>query len=46
MNKTRKNKKQKDFNAKDYERPGLNADEIEEIKEAFDIFDVDQTDSI
>ena len=27
------------FNAKNYERPGLSVDEIEEIKEAFDIFD-------
>jgi len=30
------------FQAKDYERPGLSVDEIEEIKEAFDIFDVNK----
>ena len=36
----------KEFNAKDYERPGLNADEIEEIKEAFDIFDTDKSGAI
>ena len=35
-----------EFNAKSYERPGLSADEIEEIKEAFDIFDVDNSGSI
>lgn len=29
----------KAFSAKDHERPGLSVDEIEEIKEAFDIFD-------
>lgn len=29
----------KTFSAKDHERPGLSVDEIEEIKEAFDIFD-------
>ena len=40
------NQKNAEFNAKDYERPGLSADEIEEIKEAFDIFDVDQSGSI
>ena len=31
----------KGFNAKQYERPGLTEDEIEEIKEAFDLFDTD-----
>ncbi len=36
----------KEFNAQDYERPGLSSDEIEEIKEAFDIFDVDKSGSI
>ncbi len=36
----------KEFNAKDYERPGLSADEIEEIKEAFDIFDTDRSGAI
>lgn len=30
----------REFSAKDYERPGLSVDEVEEIKEAFDIFDV------
>ena len=34
------------FAAKDYERPGLSIDEIEEIKEAFDIFDIDKSGSI
>ena len=29
------------FNPSDYERPGLSLDEIEEIKEAFDLFDTD-----
>ena len=35
-----------EFNAKNFERPGLSADEVEEIKEAFDIFDVDQSGAI
>ena len=34
------------FDAKRYERPGLSADEIEEIKEAFDLFDTDGSGSI
>merc|ERR1719353_1873163 len=34
------------FNWKKYERPGLTQDEIEEIKEAFDLFDVDGTQRI
>ena len=34
------------FNAKRYERPGLTEDEIEEIKEAFDLFDTDGSGSI
>ena len=29
------------FNAKKYERPGLTEDEIEEIREAFNLFDTD-----
>ena len=29
------------FNIKLYERPGFTEDEIREIKEAFDVFDVD-----
>ena len=33
----------KEFNAKDFERPGLSTDEIVEIKEAFDIFDIDKS---
>lgn len=41
MNKNKKISK-KEFVAKDYERPGLSVDEIEEIKEAFDIFDVNK----
>ncbi len=36
----------KNFNAKRYERPGLTEDEIEEIKEAFDLFDTDGSGSI
>ena len=42
------NKAQKgsEFDARQYERPGLSADEVEEIKEAFDIFDVDQSGAI
>ena len=51
MNKGSKNNqrnsyKPEPFNAKKYERPGLSIDEIEEIKEAFDIFDVDKSGSI
>ena len=48
MPKGRSNQKKQntDFNAKNYERPGLSADEVEEIKEAFDIFDVDQSGAI
>ena len=38
--------KRPEFNPKSYERPGLSADEIEEIKEAFDIFDPEGTGSI
>merc|ERR1712226_1550448 len=31
----------KKFRASDYTRPGLNEDEVDEIKEAFDLFDSD-----
>lgn len=41
-----KNPPKNEFNAKDFERPGLSSDEIEEIKEAFDIFDVDKSGAI
>ena len=34
------------FNAKKFERPGLTEDEIEEIKEAFDLFDTDGSNTI
>ena len=33
--------KNKGFNAEDHTRPGLSADEVLEIKEAFDLFDSD-----
>ncbi len=48
VNKSTINQKGKkaEFSAKSYERPGLSADEVEEIKEAFDIFDADQSGSI
>ena len=36
-----KNTKRVEFNAKRYERNGLTADEVLEIKEAFDLFDTD-----
>ncbi|CAG9333088.1 unnamed protein product [Blepharisma stoltei] len=38
--------KGKGFNPKQYERPGLTEDEIEEIKEAFDLFDTDGSGTI
>merc|ERR1711881_278296 len=34
------------FDAKKYERPGLSVDEVEEIKEAFDLFDTDGSGAI
>merc|ERR1712072_919928 len=34
------------FNADNYARPGLSADEVEEIKEAFDLFDNDNSGAI
>ena len=34
------------FNAKKYERPGLTEDEIEDIKEALDLFDTDGSGAI
>merc|ERR1712159_765397 len=34
------------FDAKKYERPGLTSDEVEEIKEAFDLFDDDGSGAI
>ena len=42
----KKNAKDAGFNAASYVRPGLTVDEIEEIKEAFDIFDTDNSGSI
>ena len=38
-----KNRKEKPFYPKQYERPGISEDEILEIKEAFDLFDPDKT---
>mmetsp|Transcript_120619 Transcript_120619/g.240178 ORF Transcript_120619/g.240178 Transcript_120619/m.240178 type:complete len:172 (-) Transcript_120619:91-606(-) len=38
--------KHQNFQARKYERPGLKQDEIEEIKEAFDLFDTDQSGAI
>ena len=35
-----------EFNAKSFERPGLSVDEVEEIKEAFDIFDPENSGQI
>lgn len=31
------------FNPKDYERPGITAEEVIEIREAFDLFDFEGT---
>ena len=44
--KTDPKKSKQDFNPRNYERPGLTADEIEEIKEAFDIFDSEQVGAV
>jgi len=38
--------KHHNFQARNFERPGLKQDEIEEIKEAFDLFDTDQSGEI
>lgn len=38
--------KSKQFNAKNFERPGLTEEEVLEIKEAFDLFDTDGGGSI
>ena len=34
------------FNAKNFEKPGLGEDEVLEIKEAFDLFDIEGNGSI
>jgi hypothetical protein len=34
---------QSSFRAQDYDRPGVSHDEIQEIKEAFDLFDPQRT---
>lgn len=34
------------FNPKDYERPGISAEEVLEIREAFELFDYEGTGSI
>ena len=31
------------FRAQEYERPGVSSDEIQEIKDAFDLFDPERT---
>jgi centrin-1 len=36
----------KAFNPKDYERPGLSEEDIEDIKEAFDLFDTDKSGTV
>jgi len=41
MPKNKSGKKNKGFNPEDHTRPGLSADEVLEIKEAFDLFDSD-----
>merc|ERR1712071_351811 len=41
-----KNMSKAKFNAKKFERPGLTEDEIEEIKEASDLFDTDNSGTI
>ena len=46
MPKGRLNKSRGGFNAEDHTRPGLSADEVLEIKEAFDLFDSDGGGSI
>ena len=34
------------FNPRNYERPGIKEDQVMEIKEAFDLFDIEGTGSI
>lgn len=34
------------FNVKSYERPGISEDDVMEIKEAFDLFDIESSGSI
>ena len=50
MNKGKKDQKvttkQKEFNPKNYEKNGLTEDEVLEIKEAFDLFDTDNSGTI
>merc|ERR1712046_19707 len=36
----------KEFDAKFWERPGLSADEVQEVKDAFDLFDSDASGSV
>merc|ERR1712048_513812 len=37
---------QKTFEAKFWERPGLSADEVQEVKDAFDLFDTDSSGAV
>merc|ERR1712066_214252 len=36
----------KEFDAKFWERPGLSADEVQEVKDAFDLFDADSSGAV
>ena len=46
MRKSNVRKTQVVFKVSDYERPGITADEVQEIKESFDLFDTDLSGAI